>query len=788
NAGGWGGGGGGRIAIYYTAVGGSYANGDGSFNDANVTAYGGAAGSSATVAGAAGTIYLKNPSQTYGDLIVKNAAGRDSKEYSSGLRDGTFRFDSINLRSYGKLSVESGATLDITTTIIGGDATGYLIAKPGSYMNIPSGIWTINNYIFCPIANASYTSYPTFNPAPTTVVIGSAGKIESLPNFSYEQYKLYFTCTDLTINAGGAVNASYKGYRGTYGPGKYDWGGATYGGQGGNNPLATYGSVTEPISLGSGGYGGISQYGGGAIKLVVTGTLTNNGTIEANGVGGGSYSPGSGGSIWIDCGTLTGSGTITANGGNAGGWGGGGGGRIAIYYTAVGGSYANGDGSFNDANVTAYGGAGSSNPAGAAGTVYLNNKTDNTDTLIVKNYNRNSSSASTQLNTLTGNPYDFDSIIIRDRGQLVSVSGVALAIGDISIGMNSLFNINNNTTTVRGDWTNYGTFSQSGSTVIFTGTGSSEIRGSTTFNNLTCVEPGKHLYIEAGSTQTINGTLTLNGQSDTTRIVLDIISGGTGKFIFNTATAAEVYYVDVANAEANLTNVNAHYSRNLGNTDYLESSPNWVFEEYIFHWAATAAGNWSTASNWLGGDAGHPVPMAGDIVYFDNHSNFNSTIDNTWLSTYGSIASLTITDDYTGTITQGQRPLATRKDLTITGDFTQYAGTYTFAQAESGQEVLTDLIVGGDMLIDDGATISCTRSSLTANSGTGAGRTITVGGSLTVAAGGKIEADGKGFGPTQGPGGSTYGGTYGGKGGGNSEDATYGSFDEPVSLGSGGQQ
>ena len=90
-------------------------------------------------------------------------------------------------------------------------------------------------------------------------------------------------------------------------------------------------------------------YGGGAIKLNVSGTLTVTvgGTISANGnqgqnntggwndYGGGG---GSGGSVWIITNTLTGTGKIQAIGG-VGGYGdlfrggGGGGGRIAIYYT-----------------------------------------------------------------------------------------------------------------------------------------------------------------------------------------------------------------------------------------------------------------------------------------------------------------------------------------------------------------------------------------------------------------------------------------------------------------------
>ena len=119
--------------------------------------------------------------------------------------------------------------------------------------------------------------------------------------------------------------------------------------------------------------------GGGAIRLIVTGTLTNDGTISANGGSGpGNWPPGpdnyagggSGGSIWATVGTLTGSGTFAANGAPRY-WGAlptspaGGGGRIAVYY-------ANGDLFTGFDLSTAAGG-----PAADKGTVCFINTTEN---------------------------------------------------------------------------------------------------------------------------------------------------------------------------------------------------------------------------------------------------------------------------------------------------------------------------------------------------------------------------------------------------------------------------
>jgi len=129
--------------------------------------------------------------------------------------------------------------------------------------------------------------------------------------------------------------------------------GAGYGGEGGDgngNPNtlgSSYGSITKPLDLGSGGGTGLGRAGGnggGAIFLNVTDTLNVTGNIIANGsagvtsqaAGGG----GSGGSIYIITNKFVGNGTISADGGDGGDdinagnddGGSGAGGRIAIYY------------------------------------------------------------------------------------------------------------------------------------------------------------------------------------------------------------------------------------------------------------------------------------------------------------------------------------------------------------------------------------------------------------------------------------------------------------------------
>jgi RHS repeat-associated protein len=181
------------------------------------------------------------------------------------------------------------------------------------------------------------------------------------------------TAVDLTIDSSSSISADGKGYGEATGPGApSSFGlGAGYGGAGGGNPGSTYGSLTEPTYLGSGG--GTSYYphggaGGGLIRLTVNGNLTVDGTLTANGLNGAQYyahisGGGSGGSIYIIANIISGTGMITANGGGSSG-GSGGGGRIAVYYdtnTFVG-------------TISAYGGT--TGQVGGAGTIYINGPGD----------------------------------------------------------------------------------------------------------------------------------------------------------------------------------------------------------------------------------------------------------------------------------------------------------------------------------------------------------------------------------------------------------------------------
>ncbi len=184
---------------------------------------------------------------------------------------------------------------------------------------------------------------------------------------------------DVNIGAACRIAVDGKGHPRTNGPGagkvfSGQGGGGGYGGVGGAAASGAaggtnYGSLTQPVHRGSGGGVGSGTIpggggeGGGAIRLIVGGTLTlDDGRLSANGSAGlqDDSGGGAGGSIWVTASAITGSGSITADGGagelfNGGG---GGGGRIAIY------SLAN---AFTG-SVSVAGGAGAS--PGGTGTVF----------------------------------------------------------------------------------------------------------------------------------------------------------------------------------------------------------------------------------------------------------------------------------------------------------------------------------------------------------------------------------------------------------------------------------
>ncbi len=266
----------------------------------------------------------------------------------------------------GRISIKYSGTNTYTGTVAANKGTGSTGGENGTvittdttnndlYIN-NTQIWRAN-----PTKEGNSHTYRNVN-------------ISNGATFSYEGYYtndndgvgVTFNVTNFTLDNGSTIfgdgmgfNGGGHGYNG-YGPGKsysnYRSSGASHGGVGAisnNNGTrsSAYDELTDPVMLGSGSAGGGTTTGGpdgadggGAIKIIATGTVTINGEITMDGDNGSqAYSSerlsggGSGGSVNIVSSIFTGTGTISADGGDGytltGYSGGGGGGRIVIKYT-----------------------------------------------------------------------------------------------------------------------------------------------------------------------------------------------------------------------------------------------------------------------------------------------------------------------------------------------------------------------------------------------------------------------------------------------------------------------
>ena len=180
------------------------------------------------------------------------------------------------------------------------------------------------------------------------------------------------------------IDVSERGYAIDQGPGQGASGpvfgaGGGHTGMGGDAGTVLGGQAYASDNFGSsGGRGGVTPggSGGGLLHLQVSGSLTINGSILANGGSGQLDSGGgSGGCIQLTVGTLTGNGQMSANGGSTqnAGAGGGGGGTVGLIYNR------------NDftGSITAYGGTGGAN--GGAGIISSTSRMDPSAATLIDN-------------------------------------------------------------------------------------------------------------------------------------------------------------------------------------------------------------------------------------------------------------------------------------------------------------------------------------------------------------------------------------------------------------------
>ena len=200
----------------------------------------------------------------------------------------------------------------------------------------------------------------------------------TVSNGKTDPYKVDLAVGDsVYVAEDGAIHADAKGYSQSNAPvGTFNAGSRSHGGRG-TKDMSTpgemaYGSILSPTN-----YGGSAKWdastglGGGAVRLVVAGSLTVDGRISSDaGPGNNSFYGSSAGSVCLSASSLLGSGRITAIGGSTGSWWSGAGGRISVTLThdAV---------SAFAGFISAFGGLnGDGLRNGSAGTIYLADATD----------------------------------------------------------------------------------------------------------------------------------------------------------------------------------------------------------------------------------------------------------------------------------------------------------------------------------------------------------------------------------------------------------------------------
>jgi len=366
------GGSGGRLAVHC-----DYVEAGHNFNNLyNLTAFGGR-GYYDHRRSSAGTVYVKYSNQTNGNLYVD-----DNVVDGSGNPNGTSP-ESTPLTLIG-FGITADVALDTLTTdgqvaLVEGDLAGMrlnpdvnqlesfviqsntantiTVTTPnehGVYFSgvaaagkIYAGLYRFDNVTFRRGGNLVVGDLLEVT---DTMRIAEYGLLTHYESTSSFVNWLDLTVGNLTIDTNSRIDVTGRGYIG----GRTDWergrtvgneygsyrgAGGSYGGLGGQydlnyDPNDTYGDLTNPMDLGSGGgaWGGNDGGDGGGLILISAGSITLNGAIIVNGGEGQSSvaGAGSGGGVNIVTGTLTGDGLIQANGGNQGV--GGGGGRIAVYY------------------------------------------------------------------------------------------------------------------------------------------------------------------------------------------------------------------------------------------------------------------------------------------------------------------------------------------------------------------------------------------------------------------------------------------------------------------------
>lgn len=264
---------------------------------------------------------------------------------------------------------------------------------------------------------------------------------------------------------------------------------------------------------------------------------------------------------------------------------------------------------------------------------------------------------------------DTNAYSVGTQGKVVLDTGNnhTLTTSLIEIGAEATLNANDSTIIIQFEeesaFTNFGTFNPGGSTVYFAGAGTTvqTITGDNTFYNLTATtadnSAGKSLLFEGGSTTTVTGTFTMEGEAG--KILTLGSTDETSWTITPTSTSARYLYV------SNSTNTNG--------TIYAANSTDgggnigWSFGESVC--SSIADGLWSSGSTWAGCSGEGGIPANDDNVIISEGTTI--TVDGT--QTASSVAI-----NETGTLTFADESVLTLLILINEGTFIAGESTVVF--------------------------------------------------------------------------------------------------------------
>ena len=175
--------------------------------------------------------------------------------------------------------------------------------------------------------------------------------------------------------------------------------------------------------------------------------------------------------------------------------------------------------------------------------------------------------------TSTGNWPEIVSAPAIVNSGTITVGGTSMTPNNFTNNAGAVFNAPSGTSTVTGNWTNNGTFNANGGNVSFTD-GNHTFAGSTTFFDLTAVASvaSRTLTFTASTTQTIQGTLSLNGAAG--KLLLLRSSATPSIWTINATGAQSVSYLDVKDSTATTTIYAGSTSvDSLNNTGWVFSAP-----------------------------------------------------------------------------------------------------------------------------------------------------------------------------------------------------------------------